>query len=157
MTHKNAMFPKLNRHSYSFYDWLSCYWFDFQPLGTKRNWRKKLSKQKQGNPSNVVPSIPHWIHWVNGTEDGRHLQLNAVHEIFSSMFLPKSPGLNAKDIRTKSGVKNGEWQTVRWHRGEQIQWTGTHSSSSQSSLWSCCRCHRHAVIVDNKSSGNKEK
>lgn len=76
---------------------------------------KSFQSKSSGNPSNVVPSIPCCISWVNGTEDGRYLQLSAVQEILSSMCLPKSPGLNAEDIRTMYGVKNREWQTVRWH------------------------------------------
>lgn len=37
---------------------------------------------------------------VGYCEDGRQLQLSAVQEIFSSVFLPKSPELNAEDTRT---------------------------------------------------------
>lgn len=142
--------------TYSFYDWLSCYWFDFQPLGAKRNWRKKLSKQKQWNPSNVVPSIPCLNSWVNGTEADicssvlyRRWNFQVCSSLNHLDWMQKTLGQNMvlKQGMTDSEVALGIADTMNRH---------THTSSSQSSLRSHCGCHM-PVIVDNKLNGNKKK
>lgn len=146
MTHKNAAFPKLNRQLFIF-------WLIIRLLVWFSAFAGKSFQSKSSETQVVVPSIPSWISWANGTGDSTHLQFSAVHKIFSSTFLPKAPGLNAEDIRTKDGVKNREWQCGGTGESRDNEQAHTHLLQSEPPV----DVTDMPVIVDNKLSGNKGK